>query len=221
MKLAVLNDWAEVVEEEYGKPYFKELMVWLENEYKQQTIFPPVPLILNALVHTPLCKVKVVLLGQDPYHGKGQAQGLSFSVPSYQKKPPSLQNIYRELSQEYDTSFSDRTGDLTHWAQQGVLLLNSVLTVQEKMPKSHRGKGWERFTDVLIERVNQLDTPVVFLLWGTMAIKKKSLITNSEHLILETTHPSPLSAYRGFLGCGHFKRANDFLKKMGRGEISW
>jgi uracil-DNA glycosylase len=192
----------------------------LSEKYAGKTIFPKGAEYFNALNYTPLPDVKIVILGQDPYHGDGQAHGLSFSVKPDVKIPPSLRNIYKELADDLGIEPPNH-GYLEPWARQGVLLLNSVLTVENGLAASHQGKGWEAFTDAVIHAVNDLDTPVVFMLWGSHAQKKAAFVNKQKHLILTAPHPSPLSAHRGFLGCGHFSKANDFLALNGRGQINW
>ncbi|MBS5703206.1 MAG: uracil-DNA glycosylase, partial [Butyricicoccus pullicaecorum] len=193
---------------------------WLKKEYAEQTIYPPMEDIFNALRYTPYHDVKAVLLGQDPYHGPGQAHGLCFSVREGVEPPPSLKNIFQEL--ESDLGFPPpQNGTLTKWAQQGVLLLNTTLTVRRGQANSHKNIGWTTFTDAVIRKLNERETPIVFLLWGGNARSKKPLITNPSHLILETVHPSPLSAYGGFFGCRHFSRCNEFLQAHGEAPIDW
>lgn len=214
------NDWDELLKEEWGKPYYLELREFLKAEYRSRKIYPPMNDIYNALRYTAYRDVKVLIVGQDPYHGEGQAHGLCFSVREGVKQPPSLVNIFKELEEEYGME-RPVSGELTGWARQGVLLLNTALTVREGQPNSHRGKGWETLTDRIISLVDQKTEGVVFLLWGSNARAKKALIHNKTHLVLECAHPSPLSAYQGFFGCGHFRLANDFLKSCGREEIDW
>ncbi len=214
------NDWDEILKEEWKKPYYLALREFLKAEYSTRRIYPPMNDIYNALRYTSYQDVKVLIVGQDPYHGPGQAHGLCFSVRQGVKQPPSLVNIFKELESEYGMARPE-SGELTGWAKQGVLLLNTALTVREGQPNSHRGKGWEILTDRIISLVNEKEDPVVFLLWGSNARAKKALIHNPRHLVLECAHPSPLSAYQGFFGCGHFKSANEFLKASGRGEIDW
>lgn len=214
------NDWDEILEDEFKKDYYLSLREFLKSEYSTQKIYPPMNDIYNALRYTSYTNTKVVILGQDPYHGQGQAHGLCFSVKPGVKFPPSLQNIFKELNEEYDIP-APKTGELTGWANQGVLLLNTTLTVREGQPQSHKGRGWEILTDRIISLINEKNTPVVFILWGGNARAKKALITNKNHLILESAHPSPLSAYAGFFGCNHFRLANDFLNKNGLPEIDW
>ncbi len=217
---AISNDWAEKLNVEYKKPYYRELFNFIKEEYSKVVVYPPSEDIFNAMHLTPLSKVKCVILGQDPYHEPGQAHGLCFSVKPDIKIPPSLENIYKELHDDIGFAIPNH-GYLEEWAKQGVLLLNTVLTVQAHRAFSHRGKGWEQFTDAIIRTVNEIDRPVVFLLWGKPAQEKKALLNNPRHLILEAPHPSPLSAYRGFFGCRHFSKANDFLMKNGETPIDW
>ena len=217
---SVTNDWLPVIEEETKKDYYKKLYLFLKEEYSHNIIYPKSDDIFNALHLTPLSQVKVVILGQDPYHEPGQAEGLSFSVPKGEKIPPSLLNIYKELQDELGC-YIPESGSLRKWAEQGVLLLNSLLTVRAHAAFSHQGKGWEYFTDALIEAVNKEDRPIVYLLWGRAARDKKVMLNNSKHLILESAHPSPLSAHRGFMGNGHFKKTNEFLIANGVEPIDW
>ena len=213
-------DWKDFFNEESKKEYFKDLMNKVNNAYNNGVCYPLYDNIFNAFKLTPLENVKVVILGQDPYHGPGQAQGYSFSVPSNFPLPPSLQNMYKELENEYQTPVH-RTGDLTDWAKQGVLLMNTILTVEEHKPLSHQDKGWQNFTNEALRWINEKDGPVVFLLWGSKAIQSKKLLTNPKHLILTSPHPSPLSAYRGFFGNNHFKLANEYLVKNNETPIQW
>lgn len=214
------NDWKEALEIEFEKPYYKELRQFLLQEYKTQQVFPPMHDIFNALHYTPLSQVKVMILGQDPYHDVNQAHGLCFSVLPGQQPPPSLQNIYKELQEDLGCPIPNH-GYLKKWADQGVLLLNTVLTVRAHQANSHQNKGWEQFTDAVIETVNRQQRPVAYLLWGKPAQSKRPMLTNPSHLILQAPHPSPLSAYRGFFGSRPFSRANDFLEKNGAGSIDW
>ncbi|MBO5879656.1 MAG: uracil-DNA glycosylase [Clostridia bacterium] len=214
------NDWDELLADEFKKDYYLALREFLKNEYRTQKIYPPMNDIYNALKYTSRKETKVVILGQDPYHAFGQAHGLCFSVKSGVAFPPSLKNIFKELYDEYQIP-TPNTGELTGWAKQGVLLLNTTLTVREGLPQSHKGQGWERLTDKIISHINEKSEPAVFMLWGGNARAKKSLITNHSHLILECAHPSPLSAYNGFFGCNHFKRANEFLNDNGIAQIDW
>lgn len=212
--------WNDVLKDEYGKPYYKDLYDFVRKEYAEHTCYPPEDKILNALNLTPYENVKCVIIGQDPYHNPNQAMGLCFSVPKGVDTPPSLLNIYKELQSEYGYPIPNN-GDLTKWAKEGVLMINAVLTVRAHKAASHQGKGWETYTDAIIKAVNEKTTPVVFLLWGNFARSKKTLITNPIHHVLETTHPSPLSASRGFLGCGHFKKCNEFLTQDNLQPIDW
>ena len=215
------NDWLDCIQSEFKKPYYKELYQFVRNEYDTHVIYPPSDDIFNAFHLTPLCKVKVLILGQDPYHGAHQAHGLCFSVlPDQPELPPSLQNIYKELQDDLGCEIPNN-GYLKKWAEQGVLMLNTVLTVRAHQAGSHQGKGWEQFTDAIIQAVNAQDRPVVYLLWGKPAQSKIPMLTNPKHLILKAPHPSPLSAYRGFFGCRHFSQANAFLKENGEEPIDW
>ena len=207
------NSWDNVLGNEFEKPYFLELCEFLKKEYAERTIYPPKQRVFSALKTTEFDDVKVVILGQDPYHGEGQAHGLAFSVQPGVQPPPSLVNMFKEINTEYGTKLG-KNGCLLSWAKQGVLLLNTALTVRAGQANSHKGMGWETFTDAVIKALNQKQTPVVFMLWGANARSKKKLITNENHLVLETVHPSPLSAYGGFFGCNHFKKANEFLQKF-------
>lgn len=217
---AIDGDWLAAVKPEFSKPYYKNLYQFVRQEYATQTIYPPAQDIFNALHLTPLSKVKVVILGQDPYHERGQAQGLSFSVADGQQIPPSLVNIYRELHDDLGCRIPDN-GCLVPWAQQGVLLLNTVLTVREHQANSHKGHGWETFTDAILRAVNGQERPIVFMLWGGQAQQKAVFLNNPRHLVLRAPHPSPLSAYRGFFGCGHFSQCNRFLEDHGETPIDW
>lgn len=214
------ESFREVLDREKEKEYFKSLTEYINKEYATHEIFPPRDNVMNAMKYTPYKNVKVVIVGQDPYHGVGEAHGLSFSVNPGIPIPPSLKNIYKELNRELGL-YIPNNGYLMKWAREGVLLLNSVLTVVKDTPGSHRGKGWEVFTDEVIKAVNEKTTPVVFLLWGNYARNKKSLITNPIHLVLETSHPSPFSVKNGFEGCGHFKKTNEFLVSKGLPPIDW
>ena len=216
----ISNDWLEPLKEEFKKPYYRDLYQKVNEEYQTQTIYPSSDDLFNAFHFTPLSQVKVVILGQDPYHGEGQAHGLCFSVKKGVEIPPSLVNIYKELHDDLGCSIPDH-GYLKKWADQGVLLLNTVLTVRAHQANSHRGIGWEEFTDAAIKILNEQDRPMVFMLWGSPARAKKAMLTNPKHLILETPHPSPLSAYRGFFGCRHFSKCNAFLIKNGLDPIDW
>jgi uracil-DNA glycosylase len=214
------ESWKEALGDEFDKLYFSELKAFLLEEKKKYRIFPPGKFIFNAFNHTPFEKVKVVLLGQDPYHGPGQAHGLCFSVPDGVPKPPSLINIFKELTDDTGVALP-RSGDLTKWADQGVLLLNAILTVRENQPGSHQNHGWETFTDAAITQLSLRRMGLIFVLWGSYAIAKKSLIDTSRHHVLTTVHPSPLSAYRGFFGCRHFSQINNLLHQNGVEEIDW
>ncbi len=214
------NDWDEILADEFKKDYYLRLRAFLVKEYKTGTVYPDMYDIFNALKYTPFSRVKAVILGQDPYHGPGQAHGLCFSVLPGITPPPSLKNIYREIYDEYGTPMPS-SGELTGWAKQGVLLLNTVLTVRAGMANSHRGMGWEILTDKIISLLNEREAPVVFMLWGANARQKTALITKPNHLVLTAAHPSPLSAQNGFFGCGHFKKCNEFLKEQGIDEINW
>jgi uracil-DNA glycosylase len=215
------NDWDNLLVDEFQKEYYLKIREFLKKEYKEQTIYPSMYDIFNALKTTSYKDVKVVILGQDPYHNPGQAHGMSFSVKEGITPPPSLLNIYQEIENEFGYDMPKDYGYLMSWANQGVLLLNTILTVRENNPQSHKNCGWEIFTDKVIELLNERPEPIVFLLWGSNAKNKKPLITNKNHLILESVHPSPLSAYRGFFGCNHFIKANEFLIKNNLTPINW
>ena len=217
---AINNDWAEALKEEYKKPYYRELYKKVNEEYQTHEIFPPSDEIFSAFHLTPLKDVKVVILGQDPYHNNRQAHGLSFSVQKGVDIPPSLVNIYKELHDDLGCTIPNH-GCLTKWAEQGVLMLNTVLTVRAHQANSHRGIGWEEFTDAAILALNSQDRPIVFILWGAPAQRKKRMLTNPKHLILEAPHPSPLAAYRGFFGSKPFSQTNAFLEKNGIEPIDW
>lgn len=214
------QDWDEVLASEFEKPYFKELWENVETEYARGTVYPSKENIFNALSYTPYHNVRVLLLGQDPYHGPGQAHGMAFSVQPGTAFPPSLQNIFKELGQDVGMPYPD-TGCLIPWAEQGVLLLNTVLTVRESEPNSHKKLGWTTFTDAIISKLNEREEPVIFLLWGANAREKLPLITGHQHFVLSTVHPSPLSASRGFFGCKHFSKTNTILKRLGQEPIRW
>ena len=215
----IQNDWLEEISDEFRKPYYAQLFQFVKKEYSTYVVYPPAEDIFNAFHFTPLSKVKVVILGQDPYHNVNQAHGLSFSVKPDQKEiPPSLVNIYQELHDDLGC-YIPNNGYLKKWADQGVLMLNTVLTVRAHQANSHQGRGWEQFTDAVIEAVNRQDRPVVYMLWGRPAQSKIPMLT--KHLILKASHPSPLSAFRGFFGCRHFSQANDFLKSHGVEPIDW
>ncbi|MBE5040015.1 uracil-DNA glycosylase [Ructibacterium gallinarum] len=214
------NEWDDILKDEFQKPYYLRLRSILAQEYRTRTIYPDMYDIFNALRYTSYSDVKAVILGQDPYHGPGQAHGLCFSVKRGVEPPPSLKNIFQEIQNELGIA-PPAHGELTCWAKQGVLLLNTALTVRAGQANSHRGIGWEIFTDQIISLLNQRQQPMVFLLWGANAKQKRALITNPSHLILSCAHPSPLSAYHGFFGCGHFKACNDFLSARGITPIDW
>lgn len=215
------NDWLPVLEPEFRKPYYAQLYRFVRQEYHEHVVYPPSEDIFNAFHLTPLHEVKVLILGQDPYHGEHQAHGLCFSVEKSQLEiPPSLVNIYKELQDDLGCKIPNN-GCLTKWADQGVLLLNTVLTVRAHQANSHQGRGWEQFTDAVIRAVNEQDRPIVYLLWGRPAQSKIPMLTNPKHLVLTAPHPSPLSAYRGFFGCRHFSKANAFLKEHGAAPIDW
>lgn len=218
--MAIDNDWLEPLSAEFKKPYYKELYSFVKNEYKTRIVYPPSEDIFNAYLHTPLKNVKVLILGQDPYHEPGQAHGLSFSVNPGVEIPPSLVNIYKELNDDLGLKIPNN-GYLTKWADQGVMLLNTVLTVRAHQAFSHSKHGWEEFTDSTIRILNEQEKPIVFMLWGKPAQEKAKMLNNPKHLVLLAPHPSPLSAYRGFFGCKHFSKANDFLIKQGERPIDW
>ena len=217
---AIQNDWLMPLSPEFKKPYYAKLYKTIREEYSSRQIFPPADEIFTAFEITPLSEVKVVIIGQDPYHGDGQAHGLCFSVKPDVETPPSLVNMYKELNSDLGC-YIPNNGYLTKWAKQGVLMLNTVLTVRAHQANSHRGIGWEEFTDAAIRILNEQDRPIVYLLWGKPAQMKKSMLNNPKHLILEAPHPSPLSAYRGFFGCQHFSKTNAFLEENGLEPIDW
>lgn len=214
------NDWQQLFDIEQEKPYYKDLRTFLVREYANYVVYPPMKDIFNAFRLTSLSKTNVIILGQDCYHGEGQAMGLAFSVREGIQEPPSLRNIHKEIINE-DALSGEWSSDLTRWTKQGVLLMNCVLTVREHRPASHAGYGWEHFTDAVIEALNQDQRPKVFVLWGKYAQNKKCLITNKQHLILESAHPSPLSAHRGFFGNNHFNLINNFLDEHGYEKVVW
>ena len=220
MQVKIEKSWQEVLQTEFDKPYFENLVEFVKQEYASNTIFPPAGQIFNAFNTCPFNNVKVVILGQDPYHGPGQAHGLCFSVNDGIQFPPSLQNIFKEITSDLGIP-APKTGNLTRWAEQGVLLLNATLTVRASQAGSHQGKGWEEFTDAVIKTISEKAENVVFILWGSYAIKKKSLINTSKHCILTAPHPSPLSSYRGFFGCKHFSQTNTYLTSKGKSPIEW
>lgn len=214
------NDWDKILADEWQKPYYIKLRGFLKTEYQNNTVYPEMNDIFNALKYTSYKDTKVVIIGQDPYHGEGQAHGLCFSVKKGVTPPPSLKNIYKELNDDLGCPIASH-GELTLWAKQGVLMLNNVLTVRQACPNSHKGMGWENFTDRVILELDKKETPVVFLLWGANARKKAEIIKNPIHKKLITVHPSPLSAYNGFFGCKHFSKTNDILVNSGQTPINW
>ena len=218
--IKISKEWDELLENEFNTPSYIKLREFLKAEYSNHIVYPDMYNIFNSLKHTSFEDISVVIIGQDPYHEEGQAMGLSFSVPQGVKKPPSLVNIYKEIEAEFNVKMPT-SGDLTSWAKQGVLLLNSVLTVRAHQANSHKGKGWEQFTDGVIKKISDCKKNVVFILWGSYARSKKALIDTTKHLVLESAHPSPLSAYNGFFGCGHFAKANDYLTSIGKNPIKW
>jgi uracil-DNA glycosylase len=220
MKVRIEASWEKVLQPEFDQPYFKELTHFVRAEYSAKHIYPPASLIFNAFNQCPFHDVKVVIIGQDPYHGPGQAHGLCFSVPPGVDVPPSLVNIYKELERDLGIPPS-ASGDLSSWAKQGVLLLNATLTVEAHKAGSHQNKGWEQFTDGVIHKLAEQHRNLVFMLWGSYAQRKGAFISTDNHLVLSSVHPSPLSAYRGFLGCGHFSRANAYLVEHGKQPIEW
>lgn len=216
------SDWREILKEEWEKPYLQELAKFVAKERQEYTIYPPQNLVFNALNHTPFNEVKVVIVGQDPYHGPNQAHGLSFSVPSGISLPPSLQNIFKELQEDLGVPYPPPHGCLDQWAKQGVLLLNAVLTVRAGEAASHQNKGWELFTDVIIRKLFERHDPVVFLLWGRFAQDKcKNVPKQTHHFVLTAPHPSPFSAYTGFFGCKHFSQTNEILIRLNKTPIRW
>lgn len=217
---AISNDWLAPLSEEFKKPYYKDLYLKVKDEYTKYQVFPESGDIFNAFDFTPLSKVKVVIIGQDPYHGDGQAHGLCFSVKYGVETPPSLVNIYKELQSDLGC-YIPNNGYLKKWSDQGVLLLNTVLTVRAHQANSHRNIGWEEFTDAAINVLNQQDRPIVYLLWGSPAQRKAQMLNNPKHLVLKAPHPSPLSAYRGFFGCRHFSKTNEYLQGHGLTPIDW
>jgi len=219
-RVEIEESWYSLLEDEFNKDYFKKIRSFIRKEYKNKTIFPPPKLIFNAFNLTPVNKVKVVIIGQDPYHGKGQAHGLAFSVPKDIKIPPSLLNIYKELKEDINKDIPNN-GFLKDWAEQGVLLLNSVFTVESGKANSHKNIGWEKFSESVITLISKKREKLVFLLWGNSAQKKEEFIYDNHHLVLKSVHPSPLSAYNGFFGCKHFSKTNNFLKKNNIKEVLW
>jgi len=220
MDVRIAVSWKNILNEEFSKEYFEKLDSFVKSEYADATIFPPAPLIFNAFDKCNLENLKVVIIGQDPYHTPGAAHGLCFSVPDGEKIPPSLRNIYKEINADLGKDIPT-TGNIEHWAEQGVFLLNATLTVRAHEAGSHQKKGWETFTDAVIAKISESKDNVVFLLWGAYAQKKEALIDTSKHFILKSVHPSPLSASRGFFGNHHFSRTNEFLKSKGLEEINW
>lgn len=220
MQVRINKDWQTLLQAEFDKPYFADLVSFVHSEYATHRIYPPGKLIFNAFDACPPGKLKVVILGQDPYHGEGQAHGLCFSVNDGVPLPPSLVNIYKEISEEYGKP-APASGNLLRWANQGVLLLNATLTVRANIAGSHQGRGWETFTDAVIKSISDNKENVVFLLWGAYAGRKAELIDAAKHCVLKSAHPSPLSAYRGFFGNGHFRKANDYLVSTGQTPIDW
>jgi len=216
-----MNTWEDFFKEEESKDYYKSLMESIDKAYDVSTVFPPKDKIFNAFNLTPFSDLKVVLLGQDPYHSAGQAQGLAFSTPSRVKNPPSMRNILKEIESDLSRKSICEDGDLNPWAKDGVLLINAILTVEEAKAKSHHKLGWEKFSDNLIKFISSNTKGIVFILWGGSAIKKEKIIDTKVHHILKGVHPSPLSSYRGFFGCKHFSKVNDILKKIGKDEVTW
>ena len=216
-----MNSWENIINEEKQKDYFKKLKIEIDEKYESTTVFPPKDKIFHAFSQTPIENLKVVILGQDPYHGLGQAQGLAFSTPKEIKNPPSMVNILKEIEDDLQRPSSCLDGDLTPWAKDGVLLLNTILTVEESKPKSHQKKGWETFTDNIIKYISANCKDIVFILWGAPSIAKTKLIDSSKHHILTSPHPSPLSSYRGFFGSKPFSKTNEILKSLGKKEINW
>ena len=221
MNVNIEESWKQVLADEFSSLYFKNLAAFVRTAYARGVVYPPGKYIFEAFNRTPFDKVKVVILGQDPYHEPNQAHGLCFSVQKGVSLPPSLVNIYKELEDEFGTKFLDREGDLTQWADQGVLLLNATLTVAAGTAGSHQGRGWEMFTDAVVSKLAERRENLVFMLWGSYARRKGAVINRKRHLVLECAHPSPLSAYRGFFGCGHFKKANEYLTANGISAIDW
>lgn len=220
MKVRIESSWEKILQAEFDQPYFKELTDFVRGEYASKQVFPPANLIFNAFDQCSFNEVKVVIIGQDPYHGPGQAHGLCFSVPSGIDVPPSLVNIFKEMERDLGIAPA-KSGDLTAWARQGVLLLNATLTVEAHKAGSHQNKGWERFTDAVIHSLAEQRTNLVFMLWGSYAQRKGAVISDDKHLVLKSVHPSPLSAYRGFIGCGHFSMANAYLVQQGIRPVNW
>ncbi|MEQ8358636.1 MAG: uracil-DNA glycosylase [Cytophagales bacterium] len=220
MEVQIENSWKKLLKNEFEKDYFKQLVAFVKSEYSNHKIYPPGKLIFSAFEHTPFDKLKLVIIGQDPYHGEGQAHGLCFSVPKGIKFPPSLQNIFKELNSDLNIPIPEH-GNLEHWADQGVLLLNATLTVRAKSPGSHQNKGWEQFTDAVIERIHEHKKGIVYILWGSYAQKKGHFINRDDNLVIESAHPSPFSVHRGFFGSKPFSKANAYLKARGLKAINW
>ncbi|MBQ9740963.1 MAG: uracil-DNA glycosylase [Kiritimatiellae bacterium] len=221
MNVNIEESWKQVLADEFSSLYFRNLATFVKTAYANGVVYPPGKYIFEAFNRTPFDKVKVVILGQDPYHEPNQAHGLCFSVQKGVRLPPSLVNIYKELEEEFGTKFLDRDGDLSHWADQGVLLLNATLTVAAGNAGSHQGRGWEMFTDAVVAKLAEQRENLVFMLWGSYARRKGAVINRKRHLVLECAHPSPLSVYRGFFGCGHFRKANEYLESKGLPTINW
>ncbi|CAI8193677.1 MAG: uracil-DNA glycosylase [Sulfurovum sp.] len=216
-----MNIWEDIIKHEKQQDYYKKLETIIDEKYETTTVFPPKEKIFYAFSQTPLDNLKVVILGQDPYHGANQAQGLAFSTPKEMKNPPSMANILKEIQSDLQRPSSCDDGDLTPWANDGVLLLNTILTVEQAKPKSHEKLGWEIFTDNIIKYISNNCSNIVFILWGAPSIKKTKLIDESKHHILTSPHPSPLSSYRGFFGCKHFSKTNEILNSIGKKQINW
>lgn len=220
MDVKIADDWKALLQDEFDKPYFEELVRFVKSEYSTTTIYPAAKNIFRAFDLCPLDKLKVVIIGQDPYHGEGQAHGLCFSVADGVPFPPSLQNIFKEINSDLGIA-PPASGNLDRWAEQGVLLLNAVLTVRAHNAASHAGRGWEQFTDAVVRKINERKQGIVYMLWGSYAQKKGAVANPSKNLILKSVHPSPLSVYRGFFGCKHFSKANEYLQSIGREPINW
>ena len=221
MEVSIEPSWKEKLKDEFEKPYFAELAAFVKDEYKSATVYPSPKFLFRAIELTPFEKVKVVILGQDPYHGKGQANGLCFAVNDGEKLPPSLQNIFKEIESDLGKPVENRSGDLSRWAKQGVLLLNATLTVRAATPGSHQNKGWEQFTDAVIRTLSEEREHLVFILWGNYARAKGASIDRTKHLVLESPHPSPFSAYNGFFGSKPFGKTNEYLEKQGNKSVDW
>lgn len=222
MDVKIEPSWKEVLKSEFTKPYFQQIVTFLKTEKSAgKIIYPPGPLIFNAFNQTPITKLKVVILGQDPYHGAGQAHGLSFSVPNGIKPPPSLVNIFKEIQDDIGTAMPLQYGNLTRWAEQGILLLNAALTVRANEPFSHANFGWAEFTNAVIQKISDEKKGIIFLLWGKFAQEKQLLIDETKHFVLKAAHPSPFSADKGFFGCKHFSKTNELLTKQGLSPIDW